>query len=423
MSIGHTKQPRSGSIFLLGHFGMGNMGNEVTLASMIRFLRRTTNGERVVVVCPHPSRAEHDHGESCIPIRWQPSSWILRALNRLSFGIPVHLGSFVRALLKMRSASVLIVPGTGVLDDFGEGPLGTALWLFTWCQAAKLLRRPILMVSVGAGPILHPLSRLLMTSAASAATYRSFRDGKSRAYMHSLGVNTRGDPIFPDLAFGEEPFQTKPSFPLKSSPVIGLGLMDYAGWRHGLAGYEETRSAYLEKIVLLVDLLLLHGCSIRLIIGDEQDVVTVDYVMERLRRGSRTLIHRVTNSEIVGFRDVLSEVEKTDILIATRFHNLVAGILLGRPSISLGYAPKNDELLRKAGMSEFCQNVETFDVETVLQQVRRLSEEGAFFVQGLAEMVDAARRQLYDQEALLARFIDDRAPCRELRHVTKVQGY
>jgi polysaccharide pyruvyl transferase WcaK-like protein len=39
-----------------------------------------------------------------------------------------------------------------------------------------------------------------------------------------------------------------------------------------------------------------------------------------------------------------------------------------RPTISLGYARKNDVLMEEMGLGEYCQHIETFDVETLVAQ-------------------------------------------------------
>ena len=60
--------------------------------------------------------------------------------------------------------------GVGVsLDDFGTGPRGIPAALLNWCMAAKLAGARLGFVSVGAGPIRHPLSRWLMRTAAALA--------------------------------------------------------------------------------------------------------------------------------------------------------------------------------------------------------------------------------------------------------------
>ena len=45
---------------------------------------------------------------------------------------------------------------------------------------------------------------------------------------------------------------------------------------------------------------------------------------------------------------------------ATRFHNIDLRLKLGKPTVSLGYADKNERLMNEFGLGEFSQPVETF---------------------------------------------------------------
>ena len=74
---------------------------------------------------------------------------------------------------------MIVVPGTGMLDDFGERWRDMPYHLFRWGLACRMARTPFAFVSIGAGPIHHPLSRWLMRSAAAMARYRSYRDMNS----------------------------------------------------------------------------------------------------------------------------------------------------------------------------------------------------------------------------------------------------
>ena len=60
-----------------------------------------------------------------------------------------------------------------ICTDAYSNALGWPYDVFKWSLIARLLRRKVLFVSVGAGPS-HPLSKWLIKSALSLAHYRSF---------------------------------------------------------------------------------------------------------------------------------------------------------------------------------------------------------------------------------------------------------
>ena len=47
--------------------------------------------------------------------------------------------------------------------------------------------------------------------------------------------------------------------------------------------------------------------------------------------------------------DVMQQMADTDIVVATRYHNVVCALRMSKPTISIGYAEKNDALLRRSG--------------------------------------------------------------------------
>ena len=45
---------------------------------------------------------------------------------------------------------------------------------------------------------------------------------------------------------------------------------------------------------------------------------------------------------------------------------------LGKPTVSLGYADKNERLMNEFGLGEFSQPVETFDVDLLVRQIEKV---------------------------------------------------
>ena len=95
---------------------------------------------------------------------------------------------------------MLIVPGTGLLNDtwglFSWGPYN----LFKWSFAARLRGCRLLFLSVGVGPIYTGLGRLRLgphsewpTIGRTATSRVSGREG--------TGVRTDRDRVYPDLVF------------------------------------------------------------------------------------------------------------------------------------------------------------------------------------------------------------------------------
>ena len=188
-------------IGLFGMFGSGNFGNDGSLEAMLLFVRHVRPNAELVCFCVDPEVVQATYRVSAVPIGSLGSaSRTLRLMDKLLLSVPHRLVNLVRAFWHVRRLHVMIIPGTGILDDFATGPFGAPYALFRWCLAARLCGTRIGFVSIGAGPIHHPLSRWFMKSALRMAHYRSYRDRISRDFMQSIGFDASCDPVYPDIA-------------------------------------------------------------------------------------------------------------------------------------------------------------------------------------------------------------------------------
>jgi polysaccharide pyruvyl transferase WcaK-like protein len=263
-------------ICFFGNFGNGNLGNESTLQAVLYHLYQHWPDAEVTCICPYPEATMRTHNIAAVPIERivakqaeRSKNPLARLFRKIVVGIPRELARWLEALSTVKNMDMLIVPGTGLLTDafgiLGWGPYN----LFKWCLLAKLRGCKLLFMSVGAGPIYGALSRWLIASALHLADFRSYRDISSRHFLEGIGFATHGDPVYPDLAFS----LPKAALPQdddqnRRRPVVGMGLMEYAGRYSSGTPSHGIYAAYLEKLAAFVEWLLGHDYDIRLLIGE-----------------------------------------------------------------------------------------------------------------------------------------------------------
>jgi polysaccharide pyruvyl transferase WcaK-like protein len=400
---------RARRIGLLGLFGVGNLGNDGSAEAVLLFLRRALPDAEIVCICPQLSKIGHSLAVPTLPLSGSRGSgrWFA-ILDRLLAGAPRGVAAAVRAVRDLRKFDAVIVPGTGALDDFATGPRGWPVALFIWCAAARLRGARLLFVSIGAGPIAHPLSRWLMKSAARLAHYRSYRDTLSKDYMTSIGFDTGGDAVYPDVAF-RLPAPSAPAGPPPAASsedrgalTVGLGLMTYFGWRGDWERGAAIYAGYLRKITHFALWLLDHGHRVRILMGEDSDQKAIDDVTraiaaERPGYPQDRLIAEPSHS----LHELMRQMGETHLVVGTRFHNIVCALKLGKPIISVGYARKNDVLMADMGLEDFCQHVERLDVDLLIDQFSRLAANRAAYERSIREKAAEYTRRLADQERIL----------------------
>jgi polysaccharide pyruvyl transferase WcaK-like protein len=213
-----------------------------------------------------------------------------------------------------------------------------------------------------------------MKSAARLAAYRSYRDRISKDFMTRIGLDTGADSVHPDLAFAlPEPAQARPASGERDRLTVGVGVMSYNGWRCDKARDEGVYLGYLQKLTRFVSWLLDSGYRVCLLIGDETDQKAIDELMRLIEAARGPLDPSdIATEPAHSLHGVMEAIAKTDVVVATRFHNVVCALKLGRPVLSVGYAEKNNALLAAMGLEGFGQHVEEFEVELLIDQFRCL---------------------------------------------------
>ncbi|PRD41624.1 dTDP-4-dehydrorhamnose 3,5-epimerase [Phyllobacterium phragmitis] len=389
-------------IGLFGQFGSGNSGNDGSLEAMLAFLRRTVPDAELLCICPRPDVVRRQYRLEAVAISGdQPQNRLLRLADTTFKQMPRRIGDFFAAIRIARKLDLIIIPGTGILDDFCESPLGWPYVIFRWCLAARLGGAKLAFVSIGAGPIRHPLSRIFMKSAARMACYRSYRDQPSYSFMKGIGLDVARDRVYGDLAFGL-PVPEESRLSTASVMTVGVGVMAYSGWKKEGSDGEAIYRAYLQKMSDFVAWLLAQGMAVRLLTGGVVDRQAIGDLLAIVNSGPENGAScKIVAEEMSSLHDLMRQIVQTDLVVATRYHNVICALSTGRPAISLGYAEKNDELLIRTGLAEFCHHVETFDTEALEMQFSSMLERYQELKHKVRYGVETFRAQLMEQEDLL----------------------
>ena len=389
-------------IGLFGLFGSGNLGNDGSLEVMLDFLRTTLPDAELFCICSGPGKVQKEFHLRAIRIGGEAATNpLLRALEMFPPARKLLQG--LHAFRATRGVDALIMPGTGILDDFGEPFWGAPTSLLGWCLAARLRGAKVAFVCVGAGPINHPISRWLMKSAARLAHYRSYRDALSKDFMEGIGLDTRSDAVYPDIAFKLPSPGVMPAVSTASgSLTVGLGLMTYFGWRGDAQRGATIYDDYLRKITRFALWLLDSGHRVRILMGQDCDQKAIDDLMGAIaveRPGCPR--ERIVAEPANSLHDLMRQIAETQVVVATRYHNVVCALKLNKPVVSIGYAKKNDVLLADMGLGDFCQHVERFDVDLLIEQFTRLVSSPSVYEGRLRATNAGYTRRLADQERVL----------------------
>ena len=370
----HRKQPKKIAFF--GHFDSTNFGNESSLQAILYNLQRFQPDAEVLCISTGPDAAAATHHVKAIPVAerflesWRPRNQVSRMLRRVCIGVPTEAYQYVKGLLSLRRTDMLIVPGTGLLTDafgfLGWGPYT----LLRWSLIAKLCGCKLLLVSVGAGPIYSGLGRWFIKLILSMADFRSYREHSTLEYLAGIGFCEDNDQVSPDLAFSlpETAIPRRGAYQSRRA-VVGLGVMEYAGKYSVGNANNMIYSAYLDNLAIFAEWLLAREYAVRLLIGDLVDTPAKNDFKALLRERISTCDDRhIIDEPITSVENLLSQIAATDLVVATRFHNVLLSLVCNKPVISIAFHHKCESLMSGMGLSEYCLNINDLKVEQLIER-------------------------------------------------------
>jgi polysaccharide pyruvyl transferase WcaK-like protein len=320
-------------------------------------------------------------------------------------GVAAELGQFRRAFGILKDTDVLIVPGTGLLTD----AYGLSAWgpynLFKWSLTSRLRGCRLLFVSVGVGPLDSKLGRFLVKAALHGAHYRSYRDVSSLNYLQGVGFRNGHDRVYPDLVFSlpRTLIPDQDDRP-RSRRVVGLGVMLYAGKYSVPSPRDTATEEYLESLSAFVEWLLAKDYDVRLLIGDADTDLAVREQFESLLRVRSSTAYddrRVIVRPLTSVQELFSEIAATDVLVATRFHNVIMALILNKPVIAISFHHKCSSLMSDMGLRRYCHDINEMDAHRLIEQFEQLEANREEVRHSIALKVADCSKALDEQYALL----------------------
>jgi polysaccharide pyruvyl transferase WcaK-like protein len=411
--VGNIKPAR---ISFYGNFGAGNLGNECTLQAVIEQTLRCRPDAQLLCFCTNPQDVRTRHNIAVFPSEAVDKTAAGRSGSRGARGnlarifriafqrIPLELLHWVRTLRAVSRTDMLIVAGTGIVADYMCGPLGWPYDIFKLSTLAALCRVKLAFLSVGVGPIRHPLSRWFLKRSLALAHHRSYRDEASKQYLEKIGFNTERDFVYPDVVFGLAQSNWVSGVRAGQRRVVGLGLKDYgSNERLDPKAFRE----YLDTMAAFVSWLQGHGYGVRLLIGDIQyDTSVIEEFVDVLKsRNIPTDAPLLIAEPALTVKELLRQLGETEAVISARYHNLVMALIQNKPVIALSDHAKLDSLVTDFGLAQYLVPLGNLSPEILIGRFKQLEND----VERLRPHLDAGLehyRQALD--ALYASLLSER---------------
>lgn len=391
---------------MFGEFGIGNLGNEATLSEALRRVSVTMPQAAVKVLCYDAERTLTAHRgehprlttESVLKVERPDAPHASRFLPARLGRLVSRFGDMGRTIRGTRGAAIVIIPGTGILEELWVGSWGVPALLLALVVGAWIHHAPVAIVSVGVDVPQRFLTAKFFSVVVRRASLRTFRDTHSVAAAQTLlgGRWSAGHAprLTPDIVLGA------PVTAVRTTPArlcLALGVMRYYGASDDVDEGAAIHTTYVDAITTFASGVLARGWDLKIFGGDDSDLPVVRDVEERLTRwlstGSIALAPRVTIVEARTMTEVDELIGSSSAVVATRYHNIVSAIRLNRPVISVSYGNKGHALMQQVGMGSYCQWVESLDAQLLDKQFQQVIDESSAVEANLADCMETFKEQ------------------------------
>lgn len=447
-------------IGIFGHYGNQNLGDESIIEAVIHNLKTKVPNCEIVCLSIDPFDSQRRHRTDAFPIR-NREEFFERVADpapvEVSSTIPAMsysgirqkhpfkqrlkstplLGTAIRKAITVRnglitfgqeivflkrahacvkSLDLVLVTGSNqFLDNFG-GPFGFPYTLLKWTALAKSNGVKVAFISVGAGPLDHPLSFRLLKWTLNRADYVSVRDEGSRTLLKSrTGIEPA---VFPDLAHSltGSTGDTRTAEPGKRR-TVAVNPMPVYDSRYWYTADHDKYSAYIDKLCDLCVAVLEDGHQLELFSTQRKDEDVIDDILARLRNHDQfnqwvQQIQTTRNSEVSGLMETL---RMADIVVATRFHGALLPLQLGVPVLGICYYRKTAELLQDVGLGDYHLDLDNFSSTALIEKYRLLLKNSDALSKALESPLKRYRHLLDDQYGAIANLLNPTVPSRSTR--------
>jgi polysaccharide pyruvyl transferase WcaK-like protein len=321
-----TPRTRTGRVFLAGAFGQGNPGDEALLAAFAEGI----GDHRAIVASSDPAATNAEHG--------------LDAVGRDDLG---------RVAREIRRAESVVVAGGTIFKSLhpscGRPPLGLLRRTAALAAVTRALRKPLALVGVGAAPLHGTSARGLARAIVRAADLLILRDDESAGHLAAVGAPTPirvgADPAWILL---DDP-EADGSVLMRSASGLHAAVELDAGVDRGpvvvalspLAGDRGLGEQLAAGLQPIVD----AGIPVRLdpwqVDGDAELAADV-----AARLGGNDVFIGAPPADLRAAREGMTGAR---LVVAQRFHALVAAASAGVPVLAVAHEPKLSGLARRLG--------------------------------------------------------------------------
>lgn len=303
-------------ILIYGWFGHENLGDELILKSIIQLIKEIDESFIIDVMAPKTNNIKKYHPEVNLVSTYIDTR--IKSILRLIKYNPINV---IRNVIR---ADFLVIGSGGALSDWN--PTSTKTLFFLIKLFKKVLKKPVIMLGVGAGPIERRESKVYFENILKYVDQISLRDKESYDLLKEIGL--KNIVLTNDVVFDLHPLylnQYSPKIPKYNIGIVIAPLI--LNSNNKIERYKNSIIEYIKKCKKA-------GYNITLI------PFQYEYDIEFLKDISSCTDTEIFEEGKKNTWGIIDEINKQDIIIGMRFHSVILSLMLNKPVLPIIYHNK-----------------------------------------------------------------------------------
>ena len=385
-------------IGLLGMYTSRNLGDVAIQRAVMRALHGRCNKIEFVGLCQDPEDTVRTFGISAIASSGRgrlitPASLQVADGNEMPTGMPSLISKFLghfNALRQIwrqtRLLDMLLISGSGQIDDFWGGPWAQPFRLLAWSLAARLQGKPVAVFGVGVDELHSRLGKWFCLRALSCAEICVVRDTGSRDALRTMGfsgpIEVCADPAFHLSA------ETIERGGRATSPYAVISPISRRAWP---GAEDESYEKYLSALARVAEYLQEQSVQVRFVCSQiRMDPPIVDRIIRRMHR--RTAVPSFL--QVATVDEYLAAVEGAQLIVGSRLHALILALVVGTPAIAVSGVRKVHQQFVDIGLADHAFDIRSLNIPALLKCIESVVSSPEKMRTGVREKTREYKAQL-----------------------------
>lgn len=334
-------------IFIVGNYGLKNLGDELILASIIYNLRKKFKNCLITVLSFDPQETTSQYKVNSI-------------LNKND------LKSLINMYKEIHKSDMVLCGGGGLLMVIKS--IRPVLYYFISIWIAKIFLKPIFFYGVGAGPINTKLGRFIVKTTCNLVNVISVRDKESKNLLLSLGIKKPINITLDPTIFFSEFFNISSKKGVKlRKPIIGISIVPWGDKRYPytrIGGNTFEFNRYKKNISQLI-MYIVNKIDAEIILVPMKypaDTIVIDEIIASLPKNIRRKTKRPEKHELSELFDIFKDI---DLFIGCRLHSVILSTTMNIPTIAIAYHKKVKSYMELLKEEKRVIEIDNFNLEDI----------------------------------------------------------